>query len=231
MNQSSVKATRRAAYPACKPSGVPWLCDIPEHWEIRRLKYCADLINTKVDGAHNDLPYTGLEHIESWTGKRVTPNGETTNEGQANIYRRGDVLFGKLRPYLAKAHAAESDGMCTGELLVLRPKAVIQRFLLYYVLNPDFIRIVDSSAYGAKMPRANWSFIGNLPVLIPSPDEQADITSFLDRKIKRCDSLISKAEQIIGKVTDASDSLIHEYRLAITSVVITGKIDVRKEVA
>jgi len=170
----------RRPYPEYKPSGVEWLGHVPEHWEARRLKHSVDLINQKVDGSESELPYTGLEHIESWTGKRIAPNGEVASEGQANLYRRGDVLFGKLRPYLAKAHAADTDGICTGELLVFRPKAVQQKFLLDYLLNPDVISIVDSSTYGAKMPRANWDFIGNLPVLLPPRAEQHAIATFLD---------------------------------------------------
>lgn len=198
----------RKGYPVYKQSGVSWLGDIPEHWEIRRLKYSADLINTKIDGAAADLPYTGLEHIESWTGKRISPNGDATSEGQANLYGRGDVLFGKLRPYLAKAHAAEIDGICTGELLVLRPKAVKQKFLLNYVLNSDFVAIVDSSTYGAKMPRANWEFIGNLPALIPPMDEQQTIESFLDRETARIDALIEKKQKQIELLLEKRSSLI-----------------------
>ncbi len=175
----------------------------------------------KVDGADNDLPYTGLEHIESWTGKRIAVNGNATSEGQANLYRRGDVLFGKLRPYLAKSHACDSDGICTGELLVLRPMAMAQKFLLDYVLNPTFISVVDSSTYGAKMPRANWDFIGNLPALVPPPDEQRAIASFLDRETARIDALIEKVEQSI--------ELLREYRTALISAAVTGKIDVRGE--
>lgn len=208
---------KRATYPAYKPSGVVWLGEIPGHWELRRLKYTANLINVKVDGADNDLPYTGLEHIESWTGRRVAPNGEATSEGQANLYRRGDVLFGKLRPYLAKAHAAESDGICTGELLVLRPRAVAQRFLLDYVLNPDFIAVVDSSTYGAKMPRANWDYIGNLPALIPPSEEQRAIAAFLDRETARIDALIEKKRRQI--------ELLQEKRSALISHAVTKGLD------
>jgi type I restriction enzyme S subunit len=217
MRRSTVRSSKRATYPAYKPSGVSWLGNIPEHWEIRRLKYSADLINTKIDGAAADLPYTGLEHIESWTGKRILPNGDITSEGQANLYGRGDVLFGKLRPYLAKAHAAENDGICTGELLVLRPKAVKQKFLLDYVLNPDFVAIVDSSTYGAKMPRANWDFIGNLPALIPPPDEQQIITVFLDRETARIDALIEKKQRQI--------ELLQEKRLALITHAVTKGLD------
>lgn len=199
---------KQVAYPAYKPSGVAWLGDIPEHWEIRRLKYTAVLINVKVDGADNDLPYTGLEHIESWTGKRISPNGDATSEGQANLYHRGDVLFGKLRPYLAKAHAADSDGICTGELLVLRPKVVHQKFLVDYVLNPDFVAIVDSSTYGAKMPRANWDFIGNLPALVPPFPEQRAIAAFLDRETTRIEALIEKKRRQIELLQEKRSALI-----------------------
>ena len=207
----------REGYPVYKQSGVSWLGAIPEHWEIRRLKYSADLINTKIDGASVDLPYTGLEHIESWTGKRISQNGDATSEGQANLYGRGDVLFGKLRPYLAKAHAAAIDGICTGELLVLRPKAVKQKFLLNYVLNPDFVSIVDSSTYGAKMPRANWEFIGNLPALIPPMDEQQTIESFLEKETARIDALIEKKQQQI--------ELLLEKRSALISHAVTKGLD------
>jgi len=216
-NGTTVQAGKRATYPAYKPSGTPWLGDVPEHWEVRRLKYSADLINQKVDGAEADLPYMGLEHIESWTGKRLGQNGDASSDGQANLFRRGDVLFGKLRPYLAKAYAADSEGICTGELLVLRPKAVEQKFLLDYVLNPDFVTIVDSSTYGAKMPRANWDFIGNLPTLIPPLDEQKAIAAFLDRETARIDALIEKKQRQI--------ELLQEKRSALISHAVTKGLD------
>jgi len=204
-------------YPCSKPSGVKWLGDVPEHWEVRRLKYSANLINQRVDGSASDLPYTGLEHIESWTGKRIAPNGEVSSEGQASLYARGDVLFGKLRPYLAKAHGADAGGVCTSELLVLRPRAVRQQFLVYYLLNPDVISIVDSSTYGAKMPRANWDFIGNLPVLIPPRDEQRAIAAFLDREAARVDALIENKQRQI--------ELLQEKRSALISHAVTKGLD------
>ena len=98
MTDATLDTGKRAAYPAYKSSGVAWLGDVPEHWEVRRLKYSADLINRKVNGAEADLPYMGLEHIESWTGKHLGQNGDASSDGQANLFQRGDVLFGKLRP-------------------------------------------------------------------------------------------------------------------------------------
>ncbi|NIA10123.1 MAG: hypothetical protein GWP10_10475 [Nitrospiraceae bacterium] len=186
------------SYPRCKSSGIEWLREIPKDWDVVRLKYCVDLINEKVNARESDLPYIGLEHIESWTGRRIIADDAASSDGQASRYRKGDVLFGKLRPYLAKALRAVEDGICTGELLVLRPRRVLQGYLFNYVLTSDFISIVDSSTYGAKMPRANWEFTGNLPIPVPPEDEQRAIAAFLDRETARINALIEKKERQIG---------------------------------
>ena len=205
------------AYPVYRDSGVEWLGDIPSHWHSKRLKYCTTRINEKVDGRESDLPYTGLEHIESWTG-RLIPSEETpTSDGQSSRFKPGDVLFGKLRPYLAKVLRATTDGICTGELLVLRPNHVTRDYLFNYMLARDFITIVDSSTYGAKMPRASWEFIGNLPVLLPSENEQCAIAAFLDRKTAHIDALIAKKERQI--------ELLQEKRAALISHAVTKGID------
>jgi len=204
-------------YPTYMDSGVEWLGVVPEGWDVKRLKYCAARINEKVDGRESDLPYTGLEHIESWTG-RLTPSEEiSTSEGQSSRYEPGDVLFGKLRPYLAKAFRAKEHGICTGELLVLRPKDVSQDYLFSYVLARDFISIVDSSTYGAKMPRASWDFIGDLLLLLPSEAEQRAIAAFLYRETGRIDALIAKKERQIG--------LLQEKRAAFISHAVTKGLD------
>lgn len=196
------------AYPAYKDSGIEWLGDVPAHWKWKRLKYCGNLINEKGNGTRVELPYTGLEHIESWTGRMLSSEEPTMSEGQANYFKSGDVLFGKLRPYLAKVLRATLDGICSGELLVLRPKNATQDYLFYYLLARDFIRTVDSSTYGAKMPRANWEFIGNLPMLLPLLDEQHSISAFLDRETERIDSLIAKKERQIELLQERRGALI-----------------------
>jgi len=184
------------SYSTYKDSGIEWLGEIPEHWGV--------------DGRDSELSYTGLEHIESWTGRRIVADDAAYSDGQASKYRKGDVLFGKLRPYLAKALRAIEDGICTGELLVLRPRRVIQDYLFDYVLTSDFISIVDSSTYGAKMPRANWEFIGNLPILVPPEDEQRAIAAFLDHQTQRIDALIEKKERQIELLQEKRIALIHE---------------------
>ena len=82
------------------------------------------------------------------------------------------------------------------------------RFLFYFCLNDRFVKLVDSSAYGAKMPRANWDFIGNIVAPVPSNTEQRAIASFLDRETARIDSVIAKKRRLIELLKEKRTSLI-----------------------
>lgn len=197
-----------AQYNQLENSGIQWLQEKPSHWRIKKLKYSAALINNKLSAEDSPLPYLGLEHIESWTGRKI--DGEISNsEGLASSFLAGDVLFGKLRPYLAKVHLAQQPGLISSEALVVRhQEELCPAFLKYYMLSRDFINIVDSSTYGSKMPRASWDFIGNLPILLPEVEEQQSIASFLDFKTSQIDELISKQKALLAKFTENRTALI-----------------------
>ena len=97
-------------YPKYKDSGIEWLGKIPALWEIRRLKNVVDLRNEKVFSIDSGKPYIGMENVEPWTGRLLDTDLEVT--GAAGTFEAGDVLFGKLRPYLAKAILASTSGQC-----------------------------------------------------------------------------------------------------------------------
>lgn len=205
-----------------KDSGIEWIGEIPEHWNLRRIKYLANVRNVKAVDSDNDKTYIGLENIESRTGKLLlNRNDEQQLIGEtANIFKKDDVLFGKLRPYLAKCIIADFDGRCTSELLVLRTTSyILPEYLYFLMLSPKFIDVVNSSTYGAKMPRASWDFIGNLQILLPSIKEQEEIVEYLTGLISRIDDLISNINTQIQK--------LKEYRQSLISEAVTGKIDVR----
>lgn len=186
-------------------------------WLRKRLKYCVQLVNEKVDGEIPSADYIGLENIEPETGRLIDSNEPMEIEGTANRFRSGDVLFSKLRPYLAKCLTLDRAGFCTSELLVLRPRLVNRRFLLYSLLNPQFIRQVNGSTYGSKMPRASWEFIGNLSQAVPPLEEQHAIAEFLDRKTAQIDGVIAKKQRMID--------LLHEKRQALISEAVTKGLD------
>src|SRR5690606_27672861 len=91
-------------YPNYKPSGVPWLGNVPEHWAVDKVKFLARLRSEKSVGAPVGVRYVGMEHVLPRVGK-LTPAIEGTQEeaeSTVNVFFKNDVLFGKLRPYLAK---------------------------------------------------------------------------------------------------------------------------------
>jgi type I restriction enzyme S subunit len=189
---------------------------VSERYSQLRLKYAAPLSKSRIDGSPDDVRYLGLENIEPWTGRLLTgdariiaDNGDESVGGVSNCFEKGDVLFGKLRPYLAKAHLAEAPGICTTELLVLKPGAKIHgRFLLYALLTEEFINAVDGSTFGSKMPRADWDFIGNQAVPVPPLPTQRAIADYLDRETARLDALVAAKGRLLDLLAEKRRALI-----------------------
>ena len=192
-------------YPEYKSSGFEWLGDIPLSWKCVRLKYNADLYCNKIE-ARSAQRYVGMENIESGNGRYLVKE-DVTPEGLSTSFLKGDVLFGKLRPYLAKSWLAEFPGICSTEFLVLRSKNVSPRFLHYYTLTDEFINQVDASTYGSKMPRASWDFIGLMPVPIPDIGSEK-ISNFLDHETAKIDTLIEKQQQFIQFLKEKRQAVI-----------------------
>ena len=210
--------SRRQPYPEYKDSGVEWLGEIPTHWEMRRLKYAAPESSEKFEAKPEESLYLGLENIESGTGRLLLDDLAENVASTVVAFREDDVLFGKLRPYLAKVVHANFDGVGTTELLVLRPKDDVEsRFLFYYLLSDGFIDTVNSSTYGAKMPRANSEQVGDLTVNLPPLAEQRAIAAFLDRQTARLDDLIAEQRRLI--------ELLQERRAARISHAVTQGLD------
>jgi type I restriction enzyme S subunit len=185
---------------------------------MRRLKYAALESGSKLDRKPDNQSYLGLENIESGTGKVLLEDGQDEVESTVIDFQEGDILFGKLRPYLAKVVHADFDGVGTTELLVLRPKSDVDgHFLFYHLLADGFIDKVNSLTYGAKMPRANSTQVGNLLVGLPPLSEQHAIAAFLDRETARIDALIRKQERLID--------LLEEKRAALISHTVTKGLD------
>lgn len=198
-----------ATYSNYKASNIGWIMDFPAHWELKRLKYIANRSEVKIEAEEdNPLPYIGLEQVEPWTGRLVNLDDDLIPTGVSNYFAAGDTLFGKLRPYLAKACNVDFDGLCSSELLVLRGKTYDRKFLLYQLLSHGFINLVDSSTFGSKMPRASWDFIGICELPVPPVDEQQTIARFLDAKTAQIDELIAKKRQLIDKLKEKRQALI-----------------------
>jgi type I restriction enzyme S subunit len=196
-------------YPEYKDSGVKWLGEIPVHWEVKRLKYVAPARTRKMETKLDEAIYVGLEHVESWTGRLLLDNQPENVDSTVLAFKAGDVLFGKLRPYLAKAARPDFDGVCTSEILALRPvPGVSQSYAMYCLLNPPYISCINSLTYGTKMPRVSPEQIGcSFIPLLPIAEQQA-IAAFLDKETAKIDALIAKKERLIELLQEKRSALI-----------------------
>lgn len=196
-------------YPEYRPSGVAWIGDVPRNWDVVPLKRRFLLLTEKAESHVNPV---ALENVEGWSGRYVPSEGEF--EGDGTKFDAGDVLFGKLRPYLAKVFLASMSGEAVGDFHVLRPIGEVNpRFAQYQMLRREFIDIVNSSTFGSKMPRASWGDLGALAFVLPSSNEQVKIAEFLDRETAKIDALVVEQEKLIA--------LLKEKRQAVISHAVT----------
>jgi len=160
---------------------------------LKRLVSCV----RQPSAAH--LPYVGLEHVGSGTGRLLTDSiTEPIEAASALDFQAGDVLFGKLRPYLAKSFLAEVRGCCSSEFLVLRTKSQLeQRFLSYVVQSQPFTEWANATSDGAKMPRSDWEAIAAFDTWFPSCEGQREIADLLDAQTGLIDDLIDRKRRLI----------------------------------
>lgn len=188
-----------------KDSGIEWIGEIPKEWETKKLKYTASFVLDKYDKSLGELSYIALENIHSWSGSYVETDSQYDRE-QSLVCKSGDILFGKLRPYLAKVYMSHSLQCCSGEFAVIRVYNQSNCYMLYQFLSHGFIFEVDRSTYGTKMPRA----IKNIFVALPPLSAQYRIAAFLDRKCAEIDSVIADTQKTIEEYKALKQSIITE---------------------
>ena len=208
-------------YPAIKDSAVAWLGEVPDHWTAERLKSSMhNIVEQTTERRAADL-YVALEHVESWTGRLRHAGLDVSFDSQVKCFRSGDVLFGKLRPYLAKVTRPTSDGICVGEFLVLRPRHsnATAPYMEQLLRSKPIIDAVNSSTFGAKMPRTDWQFMGGMAIALPPLPEQAAIVRFLDYADRRIRRYLRAKQKLITLLEEQKQAIIHQ--------AVTGQIDVR----
>lgn len=183
--------------------------------EIVKIGRVVDLI---AEPASDSTFQLGLEKIESGTG-RLLDFSDATYAGTGVGFCVGDVLFGKLRPYLAKAWLADRSGAAVGDFHVYRPMSarLDSRYFTYCTLSNSFLSEVASSVYGSKMPRVSWSFVRNIEVHLPSLQVQRAIADYLDRETQRIDELIAEQRGLI--------ETLRERRQAVMTRLVTRGLD------
>ena len=169
-------------------------------WGEKKFSFIAKKVNDSYKPTNNGESFEciELESLSSETGLLIRTFRSSEQKSMKTKFLTGDVLFGKLRPYLKKFYRSDFDGVCTSEIWVLRPKSVPSEFLFYVVQSGHFNRLANIQS-GTKMPRSNWGIVSQSIFKIPSDyGEQQKIASFLssvDTKIEQLGKKIALLEQ------------------------------------
>ncbi len=172
-------------------------------WEVKRLGEVAAIRNDKINtlGTEAAAFCVELEQVGQNTGQI---DGHSDARGRRSVkyhFRQGDVLFGRLRPYLRKFWWANCDGVCSTEIWPLVPISgrLVSGFLFQTVQTDDFIEAANSS-YGTHMPRSDWKALRQFEVSVPSdPTEQtaiAEVLSDMDADLAAYEARVAKARAV-----------------------------------
>jgi type I restriction enzyme S subunit len=222
-------------HPKLKPSGIDWLGDVPEHWEPDRLRRACTRVT---DGAHispdlssPDYPFVSTVDI---TNGQIDLMGCLWTFTDCFEYlahtgcqpRRNDVLFSKDGTIGRTAVVqSDTDFVVASSLVILSPKPtrLIARYLDYWLNNTLLQQDMLLQLVGAALRRISVEKVGRLPVFVPPISEQTAISDFLDRETAKIDAMVFKVDTAIER--------LQEYRTALITAAVTGKIDVRGSAA
>lgn len=211
-----------------KPSSIEWLGDIPEHWEVRKLKYAVTLndetLSEKTDPDYQ-LRYIDIGNVDE-SGKVaeiVNYKFKDAPSRAKRIVKDGDVIISTVRTYLKAITQIPSNCenliVSTG-FAVLSPRNEINSdFLNSSVRANYFIQRVCSESFGVSYPAINASDLVNFEIAFPNIPEQTAIVSHIEIETAKLNQTISTIEKEI--------SLVEEYKTALIAEAVTGKIDVR----
>ena len=190
---------------------------ISKGWEWARLSEFVEYNgrgNIDPDKIEKQAWVLDLEDIEKGTSKLLyrATYAERSSKSTKSVFKAGDVLYGKLRPYLDKVIVADSDGVCTTEIVPIVPsKAVIPEFLCWQLKRPAFLAHVNSLMYGVKMPRLGTDDANSSIHPLPPLEEQRRIVARIGELMSRCDELESLRSAQESKRREARAAALRQW--------------------
>jgi type I restriction enzyme, S subunit len=209
-----------------KESGVDWVQWIPQHWRVRRNGFLFS------DRDERDFPELPILEVSIHTGVKVRKFSDEHVEQKAEdpaTYKRslkGDVVFNKMRMWQGAVGVSPVDGLVSPDYQVCEPRnGVCTRYFEQLFRTSFYMTEINRYSHGIVMDRNRlyWDQFKQMPSLLPPHNEQLEIVAFMDETTERTNRLIAKVREGIEK--------LREYRTALISAAVTGKIDVRDEVS
>ena len=166
---------------------------IPQGWEVGELGDLAESVrrNIKQSDINQETPYFGLEHLPRKSIALSNWDAVDSINSAKLAFKKGEILFGKIRPYFHKVGVAPLDGICSSDAIVIRPKRnECFATTLSCVSSEHFIEYATMTSQGTKMPRADWKVLVKYPVVIPSEQITQRFSSFVRDVVDKIQNLI-----------------------------------------
>lgn len=209
-----------------KDSGIEWIGDVPEHWELIKFSHFVSIRNGQVDPTEepwNNFILIAPNHVESSSGrilKKETAREQGADSGKY-LCKKGEVIYSKIRPALAKACICEDEEtICSADMYPLNCDArMLNEYLLWLILSNEFTRYAILESDRVAMPKINRESLAKIKFPVPPVSEQISALNFIHENTSRLEKIIEE--------TNTSIDLLKEHRTALISATVTGKIDVR----
>ncbi|HWQ93312.1 MAG TPA: restriction endonuclease subunit S [Clostridia bacterium] len=172
---------------------------IPKGWEVKSIGDIAEEMRRGVPKGELDAPqpFVGLEHIPRRAF--ALDNWETVCELGSNklLFKKGEVLFGKIRPYFHKVSVAPFDGVCSADAIVLRPyRKEHDALMVALVTSDEFVAHATATSNGSKMPRANWNVLENYPIAVPDEKLLCRFSALFSNTVAEQQSLVFRIQNL-----------------------------------
>jgi len=197
-------------------------CSIPSSWITTSLGNVIDYgktIKAEPSTVKNEMWVLELEDIEKNTSKILKKLTflDRQSKSSKNRFKAGDVLYGKLRPYLNKVVMSDADGVCSTEIVPLKsPDELNNKYLFYWIKHPEFIEYVTKVGYGVNMPRLGTKDGKAAPFVLSPLAEQKQIADKLD-------TLLAQVERTKTRL-DAIPKILKRFRQSVLAAAVSGKL-------
>lgn len=162
----------------------------------------------KEQGIYKNSTYIGMEHIESGTGRVIGSMSSNDVLSTSFKFNKGEVLYGRLRPYLKKVYIAEFDGCCSTEVFPIYSEVIDAGFIKYWFLTDEITnKIVETSA-GCRMPRGNMNQVKGFTFSFPPLSVQHRIVEHLDSLSAHVKQLEENQQKIIAESDSLKQSIL-----------------------
>ncbi len=207
---------RLMPYLRYKPSGIDWLGDVPQHWDVKRLKYSASINDEALPETTDptfEMSYVDISSVDAVRGiVAVEPMVfEEAPSRARRIVRDGDTIVSTVRTYLraiAPIRNPQPGTIVSTGFAVIRPRRVVPAFMSYALMELGFVDAIVARSVGVSYPAVNASEIGTLPIPLPDDNEQRAIADFLGRETAKIDTLMVKNRTLIERLKEKRTALI-----------------------